>query len=143
MGFFGHLQCQAMTYVASQSHIIASSLEDVVYEACGCGLAVGTGDADHLGVGVSSSKFYLTDNGDVCLAHLLYHGRCVRYTRTLYYLISIKDKFFSVMTFFPFDAMLNEHLFVVCLDFASVRDKDIKTFLLCENCCTYTALGGT
>ena len=61
--FFCHLQGQTVTNIAGQSGIQACLLEDVVDEGCGGCLAVAAGDAHHLGMGVTGSKLYLTDDG--------------------------------------------------------------------------------
>ena len=43
---------------------------------------------------------------------LFNHRRLVGNARALYYLVGIKDKFLSVLTLFPCNAMVVEHLLV-------------------------------
>ena len=45
---FGHLQRKASPYVSCQSGIVASLLEDVVYQRRGSSLSVTSRDANHL-----------------------------------------------------------------------------------------------
>ena len=59
----GHLQRQALAYVAGQSDVHARLTQNVIGEQGSGGLAVGAGDAHHLGVGVSAGELYLAQYG--------------------------------------------------------------------------------
>ena len=140
MRFLGHLQCQAVANVSGQSHIVACVLEDMVDEAGGGGLTIGTGDADHLRVGVASGEFNLADDGNAGSLHLLHHGCRIRNSGALDNLVGVQDEFLSVVSLFPLDAACIQHFLVMRLDLAHVCDEDIKAFLLCQRCGTYAAL---
>ena len=56
--FLCHLKRKAATDVSCKSHIKSRRLQNMIYKRCGCGFSVAAGDANHLGVGVTSCKFY-------------------------------------------------------------------------------------
>ena len=61
--FGGHLQGKRLAHVAGKSDIESAGLEDVVGHHRRGGLAVGTGDTDHFGIGISACKLNLRDDG--------------------------------------------------------------------------------
>ena len=59
----GHLQGERLAYVACQSDIETAGLEDVVGHHRRGGLAIGSGDTDHLRISVSTRKLDFGDDG--------------------------------------------------------------------------------
>ena len=74
------------------------------------------------------------------LNSLLYHWSRFRNTGTLDNLVGIQDLFFCVLTFFPFNMAVIEHLFVFIGNLRHVGYEHIKAFFLGKNSCTSTAL---
>ena len=132
-----------MTYIASEAHIVARLLENVKNQARRGRLAIGTCDADHLGMRVASCELYLTDDGDSCIFYLANHRCGIRNAGTLDNLVGIQYLCFGVVPLFPGDSALIKHLLIVWLNLSHIRDEHIKTFFLGQHSCAHTALCGT
>ena len=130
MRVLGHLQCQTAPYVASQSGIVASRLEDVVNQRRGGGFAVAARDANHLRVGVTPGKLYFADDADALCHGLLHHWSLFRDARTLDDFVSVQNEFGGVMLLFPPNVVLIQRLLVFVFDFTHVRNKYVETFFL-------------
>ena len=111
----------------------------MIDERCGCGLAVRASDTYHLGVGIAASELYLAYYVNALCYDFLNHGSFVGNTRALNHLVGREYFLLCVMTFFPFDAMLVEHLLITVLYRAHVRHEDIEALFLCQNGCSGTA----
>ncbi len=135
-----HLQCQASADVASQAHVIACLLQDVVDEGRCRRLTIRTSNANHLRICVASSKFYFRNHMDTLLSDFHHHRCRVGNTWTLHHLVRIQNQFFCVMSFLPSNAMLIKLFLVFVLDDRHVGNKHIKSFHLCQDSSSCTAL---
>ena len=106
------------------------------------GLAVGAGDADGLGVGVSSGEFDFRDDGSALLGELTHQGSRRGYAGAFHHLIGIENQLRSMAILLERDAALIEHIFIFVGDGAIVAHEDIHPFRLAEDGCTATALPG-
>ena len=89
MFFFGHLQCQAFSHIAGQTHIESAIFQNMVYQHGSRCFAIAPGDTYHFGIGVSSCKFNFGNNGCVLCFQFLYYWCLVGYSGTFYNFISI------------------------------------------------------
>ena len=139
MGFFCHLQSQRVADVASQSCVIASSLEYMIDEArCG-GLSIGARDANHLRRGVAACKLYLADDGNACLDSLGDHRSRIGDARTLDNLVGIEDEALRMLSFLPGNAAFVEHLLIAWSYLRHVTHKHVETFFLRQHSSTGSA----
>ena len=136
----GHLPCQTASDIAGQPHVHARHPEYVVYERRGCGLAVGSGDAYHLGIGVTPSKLNLRYDGSALSHKFLYDGGLFGNTRALYHLIGRKDALLGMLFLLPLYTAQVQFVTVMLLYFRQVRYKHIKALGLSQNGCSGTAL---
>ena len=83
VGLAAHLVGQRAADVAGQAAVDAGAAQYVVDEAGGGGLAVGAGDAHHLGVGIAAGKLNLAHHLDAALAHSLHHRGILGYAGAL------------------------------------------------------------
>ena len=127
---FCDLQGERMSNVSCQSGIVSGSLEYMVDERCRCRLSVRSRDANHLRVRVTAGKFYFADDMNALGDDLLNHRSFVGYARTLDDFVGIENLFFRMMTFFPFNSVLIEHVLVAVLDCSHVGYENIVTFFL-------------
>ena len=123
-----HLQCERASDVACKSCVIACCLEDVVDERRGCGLAIRARNANHLGVGVASGKFYLADDVYSLVDGLFYHWRFFWYARAFYYFVGIKNALFGVLLFLPFNVMVVEHSLIFVFYCRHVAYEHVESF---------------
>ena len=87
----GYLKGEAVADVSCQSGIQASLLEYVVNQRCRCCLAVASGNANHLGIGISACKLDFRNDRNVVFLYLYNHRSVVGNSRALYNLVGIKD----------------------------------------------------
>ena len=139
----GYLECQAAAYISCQAHIIACLLEYVIDKAGGGGLAVGTCHTNHPGMGITSGKLYLADDGNTCLTNLLHHGSIFRNTRTLDHLGGIEYLLLGVVAFLPLYSILSQNLLIVRLYLSEVTHEDIIPLDLGQCGSTNATLGST
>ena len=138
-----HLQRKAASDVSCKSHVVARLFEDVVDERGGRGLTVGTGDADHLGVGVSTGELDFGDDVNPLLPYFLNHWRLVGYSRALDDFVGIEDFLLRMLFLFPLNVVVVEQFLIFVLNFSEVGHEDLKSLLLCENGSSCSALRRT
>ena len=129
-----------MTDVACQACVVACLLEDVVDERRRGGLAVRTGNTNHLGIGIATSKLYLADDVDTLLLDLDNHRSRIGNTRTLDDFVSIKNLLLGMLSFFPGYLTIVQHLLVFVGNLGHIADKHIESLFLGQNGCSSTTL---
>ena len=139
VGLLSHLEGQRVADVASQPGIVACSLEDVIDETGGRRLAVGTGNTDHLGVGIAACKLYLADDADATFLGFDHHRCRVGDTRALDDFVSIKNTSLRMLPFLPRYLVVVEQFLIFVGNLRHVRNKHIEPFFLCQYSCTGTA----
>ncbi len=108
-----YLKSEGVANVACQSSIVTSLLEDMVDERSGSGLTIRARDTYHLRIRIATSKLDLTDDMDALLLDLHNHRSRIGDARTLDDLIGIEYLGLCVLTLFPFDLTVVEHLLVL------------------------------
>ena len=131
-----NLECQTSSNVSSQTHIITSILEDVIDETGCCSFPIRACNTNHFGMGVSSGKLNLVDDGNPCLSGFHNHRSCFWNTWALDDFLGIQNLLFCMMPFFPLNGVLLQHTLVLWFYGTHVTDKDLKAFLECQHCCT-------
>ena len=116
MWVFCYLQCKTVTNVTSQTSVVTSIFEDMIDEARCCGLSITSSNTYHLRVGVSTSKFYFTNDMCTLCDKFLNHRSFFRNTRTLDDFISIENLLFCVLSLFPFYTTVIKHLLILVLN---------------------------
>ena len=112
----------------------------MIDEAGGRCLAVRTSDANHLRVGIATSKLYLTDDADATLLDFYYHRCGIGNARTLDNLVSAENLLLSVLAFLPCYLMVVKHLLILITDFRHVADEHLETFFLSQDSSSCAAL---
>ena len=139
----GDLQGERVADIAGEADVEACVAEDIVDKGGGRGLAVRTGDADHLGVGVAGRELNFGDDmkteplsgsplrgeGALIFSQLLEDGGIEWDAGGFDVLVGIFDALESVSAVFPWDGVLVEKGAIRFGDSAAVRDKDIEAFL--------------
>ena len=136
----GHLQCQTAAHIACQTHVQARFLEDMVSKLGGRGFAVATGDAHHLGIGVTTCKLDFAHDGNALLDGLGHHGSRVGNAGALHDLVGIEDFLGGVSTLFPSDVILVEQVLVGLPDVAGVAQPHVHALYLGEHRSSRSAL---
>ena len=111
-----HLQGKALADIASQPHIVARGLKNMVDKRSCRGLAIAARNADHLRRGISTREFYLADDMSSLLHQLLHDGSLLRDAWAFDDFVRVKDFVLCMLAFFPFYAMQVEQLLVCGLD---------------------------
>ena len=132
-----------MAYVAGKAHVVTGILHDVVDERSGGCLAVRASDANHLGIGISTGKLNLRDDGCALCPQLLDHGGFLGNARTFDNLVGRKDERFGVLTFLPLNTILVELLLILWFDGGEVGHKHVESLQLGQYGGSCSALGGS
>ena len=125
-----HLECQRITDITSQTSIISSLLENVVYQRGCSGFSIRTSDADHLGIGIATSKLNFADDVDAFCNDFLDDRSCIGDAWALDDLVGIENLLLCMLTFFPFYLVIVEQLLVFVANLGHVGNKHVETFFL-------------
>ena len=143
MFFSSYLQGKATADISCQSYIKTCTLKNMVDQRSGCGLAIGTSNANHYGIGIASSQLYLRDDGDLAFTQFHNERRIIRNTRTLHHFIGIQNFLFTMVSFFPFNVVFIHLGLVLVLNASSIRHKGVEAFQLSKYGSSRTTLGSS
>ena len=126
----GNLQSEAFADISCQSYVQSGTFKNVVDEAGGSRFSIRSGDTDHFGIGISSGKLDLRDDGRTLCLQFQNQWSIVRDAGAFHYFIGIQYQFFGVMTFFPGNTVAVEQFLVSVFDGRHIRYERLETLCL-------------
>ncbi len=115
----------------------------MVNQARGGGFAVGTCDADHFRLRVAARELDFADDGNAFCDGLRHDRSRVGNARTLDDFRGRENPLLRVLSFFPLDAALVEHLLIFVLDFRHIADEHVEALLLGQRSSSHATLGSS
>ena len=111
-----YLQGQALADVTGQSHVKTGTLENVIDERSGCGLAIRSSDTNHLGISISTGELNFADDGCALLAQFDNKRSLLGDTGTLDHLAGIENQLLGMVPLLPGDAVAVKQLLIARFD---------------------------